>query len=342
MKEYVEALQAENIEVKDKVKRLQENIVTSISKQSGSFDSGKNLNLPEDEASLRSEVSDKAEYKKSIKAIGHGSRRREEAKRTVDQEVQVTLLQPVLEEQQKDKELVKQASTDSTTKNDVFAEFILEELRKEIHFLKMDIYDREKKMKKSTVDFESMAKENAKLSQELEGLINRTQAQALNVSKEFKVKEEQLLKRIESMNLELETLREESRHRRSVEEFEEKENKLVKTIEDMNMEMEALKRASLEEVASVKEFEANEKKLMERIADMRSEMEILKEATLNQRSSEVENDVEKLKMEMQNLRRQLNQSVEANRTLETYISFLKSSYKKMFASEDSEFGNGET
>ena len=116
-----------------------------------------------------------------------------------------------------------------------------------------------------------------------------------------------------------------------------------KRIEEKNFKLETVARDNVElskSLSSVinkskegvkrceESFQTNENQMLSKIKSMKEEMSELKLKSKNQTSDGSE--VDKLKAEIESLRKQLAQGSEQNQTLETYINFLKQSYNSAF------------
>ena len=116
-----------------------------------------------------------------------------------------------------------------------------------------------------------------------------------------------------------------------------------KKIEEKNLKLEAVARDNVElskSLSSVinkskegvkkceESFQTNENQMLSKMKSMKEEMAELKLKSKNQTFDGSE--VDKLKAEIESLRKQLAQGSEQNQTLETYINFLKQSYNSAF------------
>ena len=85
------------------------------------------------------------------------------------------------------------------------------------------------------------------------------------------------------------------------------------------------------DTAMEKTFKGKENNLIQKIKEMKHEMEVLKENALESNNENSNgSEIEKLKIEVDNLKRQLAQGQETNQTLESYICLLKQSYTSVF------------
>ena len=85
------------------------------------------------------------------------------------------------------------------------------------------------------------------------------------------------------------------------------------------------------DTAMEKTFKGKENNLIQKIKEMNHEMEVLKENALESNNENSNgSEIEKLKIEVDNLKRQLAQGQETNQTLESYICLLKQSYTSVF------------